>query len=845
MVKIRLIILLLVAMSATMFIGCQATGGSIAGKVTNSLTGKPVAGVTVIIEPPLVNASIQTDAGGTYSVGLPAGNYTLTFSKENFEPATETVILALGQKVTLDVALLPVAVVVDTGKDQVSEPGGSVTLKVMATPQDGSEIKAYEWSQDSGATAILENAGSDSTKVTLGGLKAYKQEFINNLKPEDRFTIQAINPHVLMAAQTTVFRVTVTTTSGNYSNTVGVIASLPFAVSSGVADVPVGLPVLVHGKSQASYNWSLTSPSGSGAALDGVTEQYLFFTPDAAGKYTVSERNSGVMLDIYAGTWAGAITGQDSQGYLLAAGCVDCHNGSEAPDKFTPWKMSNHAAIFTHNLNTSTLYSESCFVCHTVGFDKRANNSGFDNAADYQAFLNSGMLGKPNSKNWANMLTKYPQAAKLTNVQCESCHGPNNGSTSHPNANVDAARTSISSDVCATCHVQPQGYGRLQEWQQSSHANFGPAISEATVESRGATAANCGRCHSGQGFLTWINQGDLTEQIQGASGNATMNELKSLGLSQNSVQPQTCATCHDPHELETTLDGQRIPNVRIMRDTGLLPSGYQARYVGYGALCITCHNTRNGPHNDANPPSNYSSPHTAAQGDVLMGENAYFVSQSRSSHSFIRDTCITCHMNSTSPPANLSYEPSGMNHSFQANLNVCASCHGDRIDPNQFKATHQAHLTELAQKMGDYLIAKLPSQIIVKDVTPHEYTSQPFDIKSNAVTLSKDNIVSAEPTDSHGQQGFLLKLRDPVDVTYAPAGAAPHTISVNEVQFQMGDLTVDGKTPLIPATDVLVKVGWNYHLIHYDGSSAIHNPAWVIQVLDTSINTIVAATNAK
>ena len=54
-------------------------------------------------------------------------------------------------------------------------------------------------------------------------------------------------------------------------------------------------------------------------------------------------------------------------------------------------------------------------------------------------------------------------------------------------------------------------------------------------------------------------------------------------------------------------------------NTPLLPAGFQANGVGRGALCITCHNSRNGGsgttvglHEDGDPIfGNPSSPHTA------------------------------------------------------------------------------------------------------------------------------------------------------------------------------------------------------------------------------------------
>lgn len=829
------LVVITVGMLAVLLTSCQTVSGSISGTVTNDLTGKPLVGATIITDPPIKGINIQTDSRGVYSARLPVGYYSLTFKKDNFKTTTQTVSVVAGQTGTRDVALKPTGpVAVNAGKDQTGSPGSTVTLKATAQPLDGSTVTAYQWRQVSGTPASIDNPKSDTIKVTLGNVAAYKAQLIQSLKPEDRFLVQGITPYALESAEIASFTVTVTTSSGSYSDAVNVSTSLPYVVSAGIADVPRGLPVLIHGKSQTSYNWSLTSPTGSKATLDLPSDQNPSFTPDVVGKYTISEKNSSAVLNIYAGTWAGAITGQDDKGRPLAGGCTICHNGTVAPGKFTAWKASGHAEIFTQNLNTNASYGEQCFACHSVGFNKTVNNGGFDDAADYQAFLNSGMLTKPGPNNWTDMLAKYPRAAMLANDQCETCHGPNEGTTLHPNGTIDAARVSIAAEVCGTCHGEPLRHGRFQQWQQSAHGDYRLAIDESG-------SASCARCHTGQGFLIWLSQGDLTKQIQGAKGNATADELKAMGITKATAQPQTCTVCHDPHAQGTTSGKPNTATVRIEGNTKLLPAGFQALNVGRGAICITCHNTRNGAHNDANPPPSYSAPHTPAQGDVLMGENAYFVARQRSPHSFIKDTCITCHMELTPPPPEFSYEGTGTNHSFKASLGVCSNCHSDRLDAAAFKESHQKHLQDLAGKMGDYLLAKMPAQITVKDYTAHTYSGKSYDVKSNIVILSKDNIGSAEPTEPHGQQGFLLKFKSPVTFTYAPAGETPHSMTLTEARVQLGDITTDGTKPLIALTDVLVRAGWNYFLIEADSSDAIHNPAWANEVLDASIEALFPA----
>ena len=645
--------------------------------------------------------------------------------------------------------------------------------------------------------------------------------------------------------------------------------------------------------------WSLTAPSGSKAALDSPSEANPSFTPDVLGKYTLTEKNSGATINISAGNWVGAITGQDVNGRPLAAACTTCHNDKIAKDQFKDWKNSGHAEIFTQNINNPEgHWSLACASCHTVGYNPDVKNNGFDEAVAAEGWQvpPHGDIGS-----WTALLTKYPKTAQLANIQCESCHGPQQ-SLAHTTGD---ARVSLSSDVCGTCHGEPLRHSRFQQWEESGHANFERAVAEST-------STSCARCHTAQGFLAWIAQDDMAKPLQGdgatatatvttapftatntvtftnsttgvmgprwtttagtgtvtaasfnavspvtgsltvsitwtasgvqhysgsiastkLTGNATADELKALGLTPDQVQPQTCVVCHDPHEQGTTSGEPNTAMVRIMDNTKMLAAGFQAEGLGRGAMCITCHNTRNNLHNEeVGPPLNYQAPHTAAQGDVLMGENAYFVTVgARSRHSYIKDTCATCHMELTPPPTEFSYQGAGTNHSFKASNAICGNCHGT-FDGGTLQESVEARLHELGQKMSDYLFKKLPAKTYIKDYTPHTYGGKSYDVKSAAVAVDKDNIASIEPTEPHGQQGFIIKFKAPVTFTYAPTGETPHVAVLSEAEVQLGDVTTDGTTVLIPASDPLVKAGWNFFLIEGDSSEGVHNPSFTFDVL--------------
>ncbi|MEW6141755.1 MAG: carboxypeptidase regulatory-like domain-containing protein [Chloroflexota bacterium] len=809
--------------------------GTLSGTVTNTMNKAPVAGVSLAFVP-AVQAKPVTDASGAFTVDVPTGIYEVSFSKTGFAALKQNMIVVAGQKTTSNVTLKPNApVLVSIGAVKPAAPGASVNLAATVESFDGSQVTGYEWKQVSGPPAKIASATSATTSATLAGAAESKTYMMKTIELENRFSVQALDPHVVSGAKTAVFRVTATTSSGKYSATTNVAIDLPYQITTGLANVPVGVPVVIHGKNQNAYSWTLIPAANSKAALDSASDQDPAFTPDVPGKYTLTEKNSNVSINVYAGTYAGAITGKDDKGLPLTAACSTCHNGKIAPDNFTDWRKSGHAEIFTTQINTSTHYSESCLLCHTVGFDKGAKNGGIDEADDYAAFFQADLFHKVGPNNWTTILSKFPKTASLANIQCDNCHGPTQ-SVLHANGKIDPERISISADVCASCHAEPPRHGRFQQWEESGHGDFDPAIIEATVEMRAGTAAHCGRCHSTQGFLKWIAQGDLTKLIQGAKGNATVDELRSWGLTADQVQPVTCVACHDPHNPGSASGEPNTATVRISGNTPKLPAGFAVVAAGRGAICMTCHNTRNGLHNDAVPPNNYSAPHTAAQTDVLMGQNAYFVAVgNRTSHSWIEDTCATCHMEKSPPPAEFSYQLSGTNHAFEASITSCGECHTKAVSGEALKESHEEELHELGAAMAAYLTKKLPVQFTILDYTPHKYNNKDYDLKSAPVVIDKTNIASIEPTEPHGQQGFLFKFKNPVSLTYKPATGETHTVQVTEAEVQLGDITTDGKIQVIPLTDPLVKAGWNYFLIHGDGSGGIHNPTFTFNVIKASI----------
>ncbi len=337
------------------------------------------------------------------------------------------------------------------------------------------------------------------------------------------------------------------------------------------------------------------------------------------------------------------------------------------------------------------------------------------------------------------------------------------------------------------------------QWQTSGHAKR-VLTNEATVEARQEFAAHCGRCHSEQGFLAWLPQvrkGDPGLITKPDGSPADIPFLSNLGLNKFSVRPQTCTTCHNPDF-----------SIRQVGATPLLPAGFRAIGVGLGAQCMMCHNTRNGAITWNTPdPKRYTAPHTAAQADVIMGKNSFFLDYGNnfvSPHAtFTGDACVTCHMRLSKAP-----------HTFKADTAVCSKCHGAEITAARVQGSTKTLISELETTLKNKILSAKDRIRIVREWDPKK------DAYTENVRVDGASIVSVELTEIHGQQGFKFNLT---------GGRA--------VYAQMGDVLESPGKPTFATSDPLVRAGWNYYLAHSDGSFGVHNPRFVRQMI---LNTLDA-----
>lgn len=346
---------------------------------------------------------------------------------------------------------------------------------------------------------------------------------------------------------------------------------------------------------------------------------------------------------------------------------------------------------------------------------------------------------------------------------------------------------------------------RATEVQKSKHAHSNEelATSEATWEGRDVSAAHCARCHSEQGFKVYVTQllkGDAGFIKKPDGSEADEAFIKSLGLTKEHVRPISCVACHS----ETTV-------LRLQNNIPLLPNGLTVAAVGKGALCMACHNTRNGRIAwDTPDPKRYTQPHEAAQTDVILGKNVFFYNdtgETASPHAvFIGNACVTCHK-----------QLSKGGHEFKPG--ECSECHGENLK----EAFVQTGTVELQRQLAAAVEKKI---LAVKEKIACVTSWDPKTDKDTPNTAIDGKQIKAVeiPVGIHGQISLKFTLQDGEEV-YSQIG---------NIKDACGG---QGK-PVFATADPVVRALWNYLLFEYDGSEGVHNPRFTRNVLITTINAI-------
>lgn len=845
--------------------------GTLAGTV-KSQAGDVLQGITVTTDPLALSAT--TGADGSYTLAnVPAGVYAVTFAGANAASKTVTgVSMLAGQTITQDAALTysPIKITFTAPATPILPVGFGKTANVAATVTGATGTLAYTWTLTGPTTATITADTADSSKAsfTTGTIAA-----IRTANKVQFWRIAARKGLVPVSAGQTAnlsYVAKLKVSDGKYEQTATVtIPTVTFTAGAPVS--PVGVPVIANDV-LATNAWTLEKPAGSAAALEGAATANPYFIPDVAGTYVLKNGAADATpITIVAATWTGS-----------SATCGNCHTllsqakRDNVALKFKQWSNSAHGnhfwkfmeydgqgnlvwkasagpaptsmtdasgkTIFWTNWATPgrmTLpeyglsnaegahYGNSCIGCHAVGFNLLVSNNGFDDQAGYafpaSLLHDTGDLTKPDPAAW----NAIPAGSKArAGIQCENCHGP----LSEHRGTADTFSTPKSffdSETCAVCHDRATNHDRYQLWAQGGHANLELAVEEGT-------SSNCGRCHSAQGFVAWSKHGfDPSYTLTAAETPSEAN-----------VQPITCVACHDPH---TTTVRERA--------SVTITSGFTVTGAGAGQLCVVCHSSRRGLHNDANvPSSSYSLPHPGAQSDLFFGQNAFFIpvdelnsGSTMAAHAFVLEgTCAGCHMErelaneSLVSSTTIGRLPTNTNHSFKVNTNVCGKCH-EGAQFEALKEKTEAGVVALKTAITDAAKRMLPS-------AGYKLSGVSATINGTAFTgvatfsVKPDVVVYGLPGGAHGT-GFTFHYNTAPTATFLLAdnatipGGADAAVTVGQdlsAVMSATGVTAGGAAVYLPSSD-LFKATWNMALIEEDLSFGAHNPNFAQRVLGISL----------
>jgi len=438
--------------------------------------------------------------------------------------------------------------------------------------------------------------------------------------------------------------------------------------------------------------------------------------------------------------------------------------------------------MYTPSADVYYVGDETCQQCHSDIHEGWAQTGHAEAWASLQTSDHAAPYCEPChtvNQNDTEGNSGYDEVAtmKFQDVQCESCHGPGSAHAGSPSPeNIDSQTEALAEATCAVCH-EGGHHPYHEQWEESAH-NFDP-----TTSAHGAGARSyCQPCHSGTGFV---------EAFDESYTDLYANSENKMGI--------TCAVCHDTHSDE---------NPGLLRTTEaftLVTNGYDSDgetpetidLGGAGQLCIQCHHARHAPEgpNDTqiSQGDEHMGPHGSTQADAVYGESGYEAINkdftfASSGHGLIEDACVSCHVYMTE------YDPvtefANVGHTFEPRVEACTQCHGEISDFSDIMAKRDYDndgSVEGLQNEVSGLISSLVTSLVE------------YDNAHGGQYLGGDT--EAEPS----------VIADSLAATFGDT-------SETAVELRKG--------------------GYNLIYALDEGSHGVHNPAYVVQLLQQSIEYI-------
>lgn len=339
---------------------------------------------------------------------------------------------------------------------------------------------------------------------------------------------------------------------------------------------------------------------------------------------------------------------------------------------------ANYIGTNRHNLPGTPL---NCATCHSTG-------------AAFQAWATSGHAKKfENGMNGGN--------GSYWGANCFKCH-TTGYNVSASNGGFDDVATTLGFVDSLWRPWRPGLYDSLLTTDkkmlsmvagigcENCHGPRNPAHAGLGTQPKTMRSDVCGQCHnepwrhnryvqwesSGHAGPPWSNsfrssgstlvtQYTLNTCIRCHDGEGFMSFTKgipfdnrtSTGYSKVKRTEITCQTCHEPHSATLRV-------APAGSDTLANGYNYSATALGEGKTCVNCHKFRRNAetYTTSNMSSNWG-PHYGGATDVFLGKNAYTFGQTIPSsigHQMIDKTCVGCHMSATPDTGTAARDKIGM-----------------------------------------------------------------------------------------------------------------------------------------------------------------------------------------
>lgn len=314
---------------------------------------------------------------------------------------------------------------------------------------------------------------------------------------------------------------------------------------------------------------------------------------------------------------------------------------------------------------------------------------------------------------------------------------------------------------------------------------------------------NCGKCHDGthHPYLTeWLNSphgfdpytsshgagarntcGGCHEGVAGAyrlEGDLSVFYGSGVVATRPDtidvpIEPVNCQTCHNSHSDENPAQLRTVDDVVLIETGGVNPIISEG---GTGKLCMQCHHARHGPDEHIPGGDIRFGPHSSPQADVIAAETGY--------------TGVAAPGFNWAGPSHLLVQ------------NSCKTCHLNMI--------------EYPGPAGSA-------------VTGHEFMPTPEAcVNCHGQVNDFEDIPAADDFDGNGiVEGLQVEVDGLMDMLREAIVASGLDTSTAGFVGAIGDSSI--------STLQQREAGWNWVFVNNDQSRGIHNPDYVVQLLQQSI----------